>query len=898
MAGNKFDSRQTELRTAQAMLGSAANATLESIFPSVNDEIAKLFEDRNTLLSGGGVLFLNAAGTSLAMSAALVLHINSLVAGGAPKVVSLASTTRAFTSDGNMLYAVVNRTAGTATVTADASTLPAVTSANQEVVLIAKRIGTSLVFCNGLVIPAGQSTQLQGQSSEYLQPTVVTDSATTGTNTTAAAFTAGVIRLTNASLISLSGIPAGGSGQMLLVMNQTGNAITINDDEVTATAANRIRTGTAGNVQMLTNSTFIFSYDTTAARWMLAGGTGSGSGSGSGINYISNGAAEAGTQGWAAYKDAASATPVDGTGGSPSVSISRSTSSPLRGLASFLISHTAANLQGEGVSYDFTIDSADKTKQLAINFDYEVAGGTFATGDFAVYIYDVTNAVMIQPSAYQIVNGIGTLKAQTMIWQSSSSTSYRLIFHVASTTSSSFTLKVDSVSVGPQITPFGPAMTDWVTYTATLGGSTTAPTLGTNTQLAQWRRVGDSMELTYRLSQTAGGSVGSGAYLFPLPPGYTIDTTKVKVTTNGSGADGNVVGYGTLQTTTATQTVVAVDAAMIPYNSTNLAMYVDYATAQSKAQVGSGYGSVGAAIYYSFTARVPITGWSSNTLQSDSAATRVVAFANTGGTPTPAMTGTETATIFPASATLKDTHGAYNSTTGVYTVPVAGLYAVAGSISAQGNAIASNVTLISIRHNGTIRYYGDLNSNATVAGLVMVPNVTGILDCKAGDTIQIFTASSMTPVNYLGSFGGNYFTVQMIQGPAQIQAATVVAFMATTSTTAATTSAPFIFSSVTRDTTGSYSASTGKFTAPIAGFYKCQGKVYTGASTQAIVFYVNGVGIHQGLTNSSNNAPALLDELIFLNSGDTVEIRPSASVTATGGSTLNSFSVFRVGGVN
>ena len=45
-----------------------------------------------------------------------------------------------------MIYAVINRTAGTATVTDDSSTLPTVTSADQEVFLIAKRMDSGTVL--------------------------------------------------------------------------------------------------------------------------------------------------------------------------------------------------------------------------------------------------------------------------------------------------------------------------------------------------------------------------------------------------------------------------------------------------------------------------------------------------------------------------------------------------------------------------------------------------------------------------------------------------------------------------------------------------------------------------------------------------------------------------------
>jgi len=66
-----------------------------------------------------------------------------------------------------------------------------------------------------------------------------------------------------------------------------------------------------------------------------------GAGSG-GINYISNPDFESTTTGWAVYADAAATTPVDGTGGSANITLTRSTSSPLRGTANGLITKDAA----------------------------------------------------------------------------------------------------------------------------------------------------------------------------------------------------------------------------------------------------------------------------------------------------------------------------------------------------------------------------------------------------------------------------------------------------------------------------------------------------------------------------------------------------------------------------
>lgn len=150
------------VQTALPMVGSASREDLQATLGLVDAELAKLFEDRNFLLADGGTLAWSTGTGNLTLTASLKLHVNSLVAGGSPSVIDLAATTRAFSADGRMLYAVINRTAATATVTADATTLPTVTSTNQEVVLIAKRIGSDLYFRNGMRLENNRSTKLGG----------------------------------------------------------------------------------------------------------------------------------------------------------------------------------------------------------------------------------------------------------------------------------------------------------------------------------------------------------------------------------------------------------------------------------------------------------------------------------------------------------------------------------------------------------------------------------------------------------------------------------------------------------------------------------------------------------------------------------------------------------------
>jgi hypothetical protein len=172
-------------------------------------------------------------------------------------------------------------------------------------------------------------------------------------------------------------------------------------------------------------------------------------------NYIQNGNFEmystfaaqvAGATKWNAYKDAAQATPVDGTGGTATVirNASVGSGSQLRGTRSWQITKTG-NAQGEGYSQDFTIDAADKSRNVGISFDYS-AGSAYTTGDMAVYVYDITNATLITPTSVNIPSGSGTFST---VFVTTTSTSYRLIFHCAASnaTTTNWSMTVDTVQV-------------------------------------------------------------------------------------------------------------------------------------------------------------------------------------------------------------------------------------------------------------------------------------------------------------------------------------------------------------------------------------------------------------------------------------------------------------------
>jgi hypothetical protein len=113
--------------------------------------------------------------------------------------------------------------------------------------------------------------------SRFVHQFRTTDSASTGANASLAAPTSPFIELTNASLTSVDMIPAGQDGQVITVTNLVGADVEINDD-LGGTAANRIRTGTAGAITLADNASISLIYNSSEARWFIVGGSGSGGG--------------------------------------------------------------------------------------------------------------------------------------------------------------------------------------------------------------------------------------------------------------------------------------------------------------------------------------------------------------------------------------------------------------------------------------------------------------------------------------------------------------------------------------------------------------------------------------------------------------------------------------------
>lgn len=606
-----------------------------------------------------------------------------------------------------------------------------------------------------------------------------------------------------------------------------------------------------------------------------------GSGSGS-TNFIGNPDAEAGTTGWATYSDTPGAPanfPVDGTGGSPTVTWTQSSSSPLTGTDSFLFTKDAANRQGQGASYDFTIDSASKARVMQISFDYQVASGTFVAGssgvdsDVEVYIYDVTNAQIIQPTTYKLFSSTTSPPAHFVanFQTASNSTSYRLIFHVATTSASAYTVQFDSVTVAPSTYTYGTPVTDWQSYTPT--GSWAA----NSTYTGQWRRVGSDMEVQAQVALS--GLPTAASLTVNIPSGYTIDTSRL---VNSSAIQGSFLG------TASGKSAGSLNQWIVKYSSTTaVGLYYQsgVANANMTAIDATHPGTFASGDNVNLTFKVPILGWSSSVQMSDSAPQSDIVF--TGTQSSQAVTGATT------NLTLTATRDSISGwSTNIFTVPTAGDYL------ASGSALLSGAGAMAVYKNGSLFGYfssDDAGSQASAGAQLL----SGLV---AGDTISFRCSQSLTITS--GHFSIFKLASSQTIGATETQAAKMVGTSGATYTSGNTTIVPY--STVSYDYNGlATTGSSAKMTAQVAGLYEvCGGVSVNGGTTTngnayQLFAYDNGSLINNLAAYNGRGAA----ESIYLNgcidmklnAADAIDIRFSgtfASGTLTFGSSTTGLPYF------
>ena len=625
----------------------------------------------------------------------------------------------------------------------------------------------------------------------------------------------------------------------------------------------------------------------------IYGEAGGGAGLG-GINYITNFSFEDDVSGWSTYADAAGETPVDGTGGTATTTFTRTTvgSEIQIGTASAKLAKDAADRQGEGVSFDFTIDPVLQSQVLEIDGFYSTSVG-YADGDLRVYIYDVTNTKIIEPVPTELFAGEKQRFPKFYFQSSPDSTSYRLIFHVASTSTTAYDVFFDNVTVGPAKRNFGPVVSDSKAYTPVYEN------LGTVTNnFVEEQRTGPILSINGVFTT---GTVTAGIASMSLPPGLSIDFTKMN--------DSQVVGkYFRNVTDAFPGGNIVVDSASPSKLFFTLSDSFFETTTNPITQVnGSGAFSNSDQVFIQVNNLI-IEGWSSSQQISDDADTRVVAAKYE-------ITTADTTTVgnrIDFDSLLYDTHSAV--TTGsswVFTCPSSGYYKVSAQYITQTISVApSGLFAINLHLNGsflsTIGY--DISSSSTTRQYS--PSGDTTVFCNKGDTIDLRYNTSAAGSLVAGA-GLNYVTIEKLQGPSQIAANELIRCTYTSNSGQTLTNGDtLIFEDLVDDSHGSYDPSTGVFTAPASGKYQISATALTVSVTGtagtffALRVHKNGTFFATGQydwaeSSTARNFSSTVTTTIPLAKGDTMEIVINetipAAATIISQSEFNNLCIERIG---
>lgn len=188
-----------------------------------------------------------------------------------------------------------------------------------------------------------------------------------------------------------------------------------------------------------TNGQFLKTDGAAALTWATASGGGGGA-----SDDLYSEDFETGIGTWATYKDAAGVSPVDGTGGSPTVvTFAGNGTTPIDLTADAIITKSAANGQGEGVSNSFTLYNKDVNYPTFLEFYYKTSVN-YVTGDMRAAIYDVTNGALITAISIEASSGIGVFRFP---YTKVNASTLRIIFHVSSTNANAYTMTIDRVRV-------------------------------------------------------------------------------------------------------------------------------------------------------------------------------------------------------------------------------------------------------------------------------------------------------------------------------------------------------------------------------------------------------------------------------------------------------------------
>lgn len=233
--------------------------------------------------------------------------------------------------------------------------------------------------------------------------------------------------------------------------------------------------------------------------WRRTGGDGSTGGATTnvGIN-ITNGQLETDVSDYGVYKE----TPADPTayvgnplnGNTPLyVQFLYSADVKLCGNGSGRILKNAGNAQGEGIAKTFSIDFGKRGKNTTLQFTYQTTPN-YQSGYIGIYLYDITNARIIPLSIKDLPAAPSPALFEADFVSAANSGSYRIIWHVQTTTVTDWAVYVDDINASIRKSCIGAAISDWISFNPTAN----VTNLPGSWSVAKYRRVGDSIQVNAR----------------------------------------------------------------------------------------------------------------------------------------------------------------------------------------------------------------------------------------------------------------------------------------------------------------------------------------------------------------------------------------------------------------
>ena len=178
-------------------------------------------------------------------------------------------------------------------------------------------------------------------------------------------------------------------------------------------------------------------------------------------NLITNGHFQENINGWNLYSNAAGPSPVTGSGGAPTLTTLRDTTSIYKlGYGALQINKPALNNQGQGVSYDFTMPAIGFGQQQEIRFAYQSSG---VDNLFSFFLIDTAGPTVYAPTNNTLAGHGGTV-GFTVI--SGTSSTYRLAIHCNSTSIAAGSLYINTAYVGLAQKAITGFTTSWVSGTS------------------------------------------------------------------------------------------------------------------------------------------------------------------------------------------------------------------------------------------------------------------------------------------------------------------------------------------------------------------------------------------------------------------------------------------------